>query len=80
MNKNKFIDQFEQIKDIDLMELFEMVLKNEIKQKDGIPNSFNGNSISKNEFSFGNKRISISIKRRRFKKKEQLLDALEETV
>jgi rRNA pseudouridine-1189 N-methylase Emg1 (Nep1/Mra1 family) len=72
--KNKFIEQFEKIKDANLVERFETFLKNELNQKEIVAFSINGTPISKKEYIKRNEKAVKSFKNGKFKTQKEILE------
>jgi hypothetical protein len=78
--KNKFIEQFEQIKDVNLIERFETFLTKELNQKETVAYSIDGNPISKKEYIKRNKQAVDSYKKGNFKTQKELLEKYKKSI
>ncbi|WP_299670429.1 hypothetical protein [uncultured Polaribacter sp.] len=72
--KNKFIEEFEKIKDARLVERFESFLQKELNRKEIVAYTINGDSISKEEYRGRNSKAVESYKNGLFKSQEELLE------
>jgi rRNA pseudouridine-1189 N-methylase Emg1 (Nep1/Mra1 family) len=72
--KNRFIEQFEKIKDANLVERFETLLKNELNQNEIVAFSIDGNPISKKEYINRNEKAVASFKKGQFKTQKEILE------
>jgi hypothetical protein len=71
--KHKFIEQFEKIKDANLIDRFETFLKKELKQKEIVVYTIDGKPISEREYIKRNEQAVESFKKGNFKTKNELL-------
>jgi hypothetical protein len=78
--KHKFIEQFEKIKDANIIERFETFLNKELNKKEIVAYSITGDPISKKEYIKRNEAAVKSYKKGDFKTQKEILEKYQKSI